>query len=83
MGGFNEMFGSFVFCVGVEIKKEANHGCLLGCSVAFVRTMRTLERRGVCRGKRVRFLLQMMQLFFFILIGRDATWEVVSFSQYL
>ena len=46
-------------------------------------TVRTLEKLGTCRGKRMRFLLQMMEFFYSILMGRDATWDAVPFSQYL
>ena len=76
-------FESLVFCIGVGIKKEANNDCLLQCGGAFVWTVRTLEKLGTCRGKRMRFLLQMMEFFYSISMGRDAIWDAIPFSQYL
>ena len=83
LGGFDGTFESLVFCIGVGIKKEADHDCLLRCGGAFVWTIRTLEKLGTCRGKRMRFLLQMMEFFYSISMGRDAIWDAVPFSQYL
>ena len=57
LGGYNGTFESLVLCIGVGIKKEAVHDCLLWCGGAFVWSRRTLEKLGNRRGERMRFLL--------------------------
>ena len=69
-----------MFCIGVEIEKGANHDCLLWCSGVSVWTIRTLEKLGTCRRKQMRFMLQMMEFFYSILMGGEAIWDAVPFS---
>ena len=57
LGGYDGTFEKLVLCIGVGIKKEAIHDCLLRCGDTFVWTRRTLEKLWICRGKRMHFLL--------------------------
>jgi len=51
LGGYDGTFESLTFCIGVGMKTEADHDCLLRCGGAFVWTVRTLEKLGPCRGR--------------------------------
>ena len=84
--GYKVMFESLVFCIGIGMKKEVSHECLLRCGGAFVWTIcvqiQTLQKLGACREKQMRFLLQIMEFFYSILMGRDAIWDTSRFNQY-
>ena len=68
-------------CIGVGVKSGANVDCLLGSEGAFVWTMRTLMKLGADRHKQMRFLLQMMQLFYSLMMGKDEIVDGVQFQQ--
>jgi hypothetical protein len=83
LGGWNGTFASLTLCIGIGIKSGGNNDCLLRPDGAFVWSDRTCVKLGNDKEKRMRFLLQMLQLFYALMIGRDAAIDGTPFQQYL
>ena len=69
--------------MGIGVRTGASRDCLLSSDGVFVWTVRTLMKLGSDRDKRMRFLLQMMQLFYSLMMGKDAIVDGVPFQQLL
>ena len=83
LGGWSGTFESLTLCVGIGFRSGTSRDCLLASDGAFVWTVRTLMKLGPDRDKRMRFLLQMMQLFYSLMMGKDAIVDGVPFQQHL
>ena len=83
LGGWDGEFSSLDLCIGFAFDKSAENDCLLRNDGIFIWSERTLSKLGDDKEKRVRFLLQMMQFLYSLMMGRDAITEGVPFQQYL
>ena len=83
LGGWSGIFKGLTLCVGIGVRAGASRDCLLSSDGVFVWTVRTLTKLGPDRDKRMRFLLQMMQLFYSLMMGKDAIVDGVPFQQLL
>ena len=70
-------------CIGIGINRSANNDCLLRPDGAFVWSDRTRAKLGDDKEKRMRFLLQMMQLFYALMMGKDVMIDGIPFHQHL
>jgi hypothetical protein len=68
---------------GNTYARRQQHDCLLRPDCVFVWTDRTRAKLGDDVDKRMRFLLQMLQLFYTLMIGKDAAIDGTPFQQYL
>jgi hypothetical protein len=83
LGGWDGMFASLTLCIGIGINRSTNNKCLLRPDGAFVSTDPTRAKLGDDKEKRMRFLLQMMQLFYAPMMGKDVTIDGIPFQQHL
>ena len=83
LGGWNGVFPSLTLCVGVAVSKLCDNDCLVRSGGAFIWTERTMAKSGRDREKQMRFLFQMMHLFYSLLMGGDAIIDGVPFQQCL
>jgi hypothetical protein len=83
LGGWHGRFDSLELCIALAIDKAADNSCLLRRDGAFVWSERTLAKVGEDEEKRLRFILQMMQFFYSLMMGQDAIYDGIPFRQYL
>jgi len=83
LGRWDETFASLTLCIGIGINSGGNNDCLLRPGGVFIWTDRTRAKLGNDKEKRMRFLLQMLQLFYALMIGKDAAIAGTPFQQYL
>jgi len=83
LGGRSGTFEGLTLCISIGFRSGASRDCLLASDGAFVWRVRTLIKLGPDRDKRMRFLLQMMQLFYSLKMGKDAIVDGVPFQQHL
>ena len=83
LGGWDGTFPCLELCIGIGINKAENKDCLLQEGGAFIWSDRTIAKIGNDREKRMRFLLQMVQFFYALMMGNDAIIDSVPFKQYL
>ena len=74
---------SLTLCIGVGVSKLGDNSCLLQPDRVFIWTKRTTNKLGEGRDKRIRFIFQMIELFYLLLMGGDAVVSRVPFQQYL
>ena len=64
LGGWDGTFASLTLCIGIGINRSANNDCLLRPEGAFVWSDRTRTKLGDDKEKRMRYLLQILQLLY-------------------
>ena len=74
---------SLTLCISIGTNDGANNDCLLCPDGAFVWSDRKHAKLGDDKEKRMRFLLQMLQLFYALMMGKDAMIDGIPFQQYL
>lgn len=82
MGGWDGIFGNLTLCIGVGTSRNANDDCLLCVGDAFIWTVRALTKLGEDRKKQLRFLLQIVHMFYVPLMGNDAIINGVPLAQH-
>ena len=70
-------------CIGIGISRGANNDCLLRLDGVFVQSVRTRTKLDDDKEKRMRFLLQMLQLFYTLMMDKEATIYGIPFQQHL
>ena len=83
LGGWDGTFASLTLCIGIGINRGANNDRLLRPDGEFVWSDRTRAKLGDDKEKRMCFLLQMLQLFYALMMGKDVMIDGIPFQQYL
>ena len=83
LGDRDRTFASLTLCIGIGIKSVGNNDYLLCQDGAFIWMDCTCAKLGNNKETWIRFLLQMLQLFYALMIGKDAAIDGTPFQQYL
>ena len=84
LGGWDGTFPNLEMCIGIGVRKTTENDCLLRQDGVFVWSDRTMAKLGgKNKEQRMRFLLQMIQFFYTLMMGDDAIINGVPFQQYL
>ena len=83
LGGWYGTVTSLVLCVGIDIKSGANNECFLQPDGVFVWTDQARAKVDNNADTWMRFLVPMLQLFYTLMIGKDASIDGTLFQQYI
>ena len=83
IGRWDGIFPSITMCMSLGVGKLTNNDCLPKSDSMFILTDLTMNKLGEGRDKQMRFMFQMIELFYMPLMGGNAIIDNIHFKRYL